>query len=270
MENPFYQQLTQQDFDYIRTVVYNESGIKLSEMKRALVQSRLLRRMRELKINRYDEYCEYLRQNYDDEIENLINCITTNKTEFFREREHFTILQRIVEKELSHKNIRIWSAGCSTGEEAYSIAIVLLESTYTRQFNILATDIDTKVLATAQKGIYSIEAVQTLDESLLKKYFLKGKDQFTGYTKVKDIVKKVIAFQHLNLLDESYRLKGNYDIIFCRNVMIYFDRDAQFRVLKKFYDYLPKGGYLFLGYAESIINANLPFHYVAHSVYQKR
>ncbi len=270
MDTPFYQQLNQQDFDYIRNIVYKESGIKLSEMKRALVQSRLLRRMRELGMHRYEEYCSFLRDNYDDEIENLINCITTNKTEFFREREHFSILQRIVEQELSHKNIVIWSAGCSTGEEAYSIAIVLLESNFKKQFTIIATDIDTKVLHTAQNGIYPLEAVQTLDISLLKKYFLKGKDQYAGYAKVKNFLKEKISFQHLNLLDANYRLKEHFDIIFCRNVMIYFDKDVQSKVLKKFYEYLPKGGYLFLGYAEAIVNASLPFHYVAHSVYQKR
>lgn len=270
MNAPFYQQLSQKDFDYIRNIVYKESGIKLSEMKRALVQSRLLRRMRELGIHHYQEYCNYLRDNYNDEIENLINCITTNKTEFFREREHFSILQRIIEQELSHKNISIWSAGCSTGEEAYSIAIVLHESNFNKQFHIIATDIDTKVLQTAQNGIYPIEAVQVFDVSLLKKYFLKGKEQYDGYAKVKNFLKEKISFQYLNLLDESFNLKGKFDIIFCRNVMIYFDKDVQAKVLQKFYDYLPKGGYLFLGYAEAIVNANLPFHYVAHSVYQKR
>lgn len=270
MGNPFYQQLNQKDFDYIRSIIYKESGIKLSDMKKALVQSRLLRRMRELGINYYEDYCTFLKEHYDEEIENLINCITTNKTEFFREREHFSILQKIAEQELSHKNINIWSAGCSTGEEAYSIAITLLESSFSKNFSILATDIDTRVLHTAQNGIYPIESVQTLDEHLLKKYFLKGKDAFNGFVKVKDICKQKVVFQHLNLLDESYRLNKHFDIIFCRNVMIYFDKDVQAIVLKKFYDYLPKGGYLFLGYAESIVNARVPFHYVAHSVYQKR
>jgi len=270
MNNLYYQQLNQEDFDFIRSIVYKESGIKLSDMKKALVQSRLLRRMREVGINSYDQYCAFLRENYDEEIENLINCITTNKTEFFREREHFTILQRIVEQELSHKNITVWSAGCSTGEEAYSIAIVLLESNFHKQFTIIATDIDTKVLETAKQGIYPLEAVQTLDINLLKKYFLKGKDEYAGYAKVKNFLKEKILFQHLNLLDERYILRGHFDIIFCRNVMIYFDREVQAKVLKKFYDYLPKGGYLFLGYAEAVVSSNLPFHYVAHSVYQKR
>jgi chemotaxis protein methyltransferase CheR len=265
-----YQQLNQRDFDYLRNIIYDEAGIKLSDMKKALVQSRLLRRMREMGISSYDEYCNYLRENYDEEIENLINCITTNKTEFFRESEHFSILQKIVEQELSHKNIAVWSAGCSTGEEAYSIAIVLLESKFNKNFKILATDIDSKVLEIARMGVYPIDAVQTIDINMLKKYFLKGKEQYAGYAKVKDFLKKNISFQHINLLDDNYRLRGYFDIIFCRNVMIYFDKEVQSKVLKKFYDYLPKGGYLFLGYAESIVNINLPFHYVAHSVYQKR
>lgn len=270
MSNPFNKQLSQQDFDFIRNIVYKESGIKLSDMKKALVQSRLLRRMRELHIQSYDEYCNFVRENYDEEVGNLINCITTNKTEFFREKDHFTILQNIVEHEFYQKNIALWSAGCSTGEEAYSIAIAIMESGFKKQFTITATDIDTNVLSTAQDGIYPMDAVHMLDIDLLKKYFLKGKDQYQGYVKVKPILKDKIKFQYLNLLDDNYCPKGNFDIIFCRNVMIYFDKDVQAQVLKKFYEYLPKGGYLFLGYAESIVSSNLPFYYVAHSVYQKR
>ncbi|MGQ9843924.1 MAG: CheR family methyltransferase [Spirochaetota bacterium] len=270
MSNPFNKPLSQHDFDFIRNIVFKESGIKLSDMKKALVQSRLLRRMRELHIQSYDEYCDYVRKNYEEEIGNLINCITTNKTEFFREKDHFSILQDVLEREFCHKNIALWSAGCSTGEEAYSIAIAIMESGFKKQFTITATDIDTNVLSVAQNGIYPMDAVHMFDSNLLKKYFLKGKDQYQGYVKVKPILKDKIVFQHLNLLDDNYRSKKLYDIIFCRNVMIYFDKDVQAQVLKKFYDYLPKGGYLFLGYAESIVSSNVPFYYIAHSVYQKR
>lgn len=268
-------ELGEHDFERFREVIYRESGIKLSPMKKALVQSRLMRRMRELRIGSFEEYYEYLQGNYNAEIIDLINCITTNKTEFFREAAHFDYLRNTVlpqyEKE-KRKELRIWCAGCSTGEEAYTIGITLGE--YYRgkempQIRILATDIDTRVLDTARRGVYRDESVRVMDESLLKRYFLRGTGDNAGYFRVKEDLGRLVTFRRLNLLDDVFPMKKKFNIIFCRNVVIYFDKDSQVKLFKQFYRYLEDDGYLFIGHSETLTSVSELFAFRGKSIYGK-
>ena len=212
--------LKDDEFNLIKDVIYRESGIRLTEMKKALVQARLMKRLRELKLPDYREYCHFLTNNYDREIINLINCITTNKTDFFREPKHFEFLQEVALPELEHsgrKRITIWSAGCSTGAEPYTIAITLREYFAGRsmpEVKILATDIDTQVLRRGEEGIYSYNEVDTINIELLRRYFKRGTGENEGFFKVKDSVQNMISFRRLNLLDDIPD-EGRFDIIFC-------------------------------------------------------
>lgn len=273
--NQIITELNEKDFNLFREVIYRESGINLSPMKKALVQSRLMRRMRELQIRDFNEYYEYLNENYDDERIHLINCITTNKTDFFREAGHFDymkneVLPRYVKE--NRKSIRIWSAGCSTGEEPYTIAISLLEFFKDKtlpDIKILATDIDTKVLETAMEGTYKEETVKVVDREVLRRYALKGVGKNAGYYRMKDSVKKMIYFKRLNLLADTFPLKNKFDIIFCRNVVIYFDRNSQVKLFKQFYNYLNNDGYLFIGHSETLTSVSNLFQFRGRSVYGK-
>ena len=270
------EQLSDRTFKELVRIIYRECGIKLTERKKALVQSRLLKRLRKSEFNTYEEYFVYLKRNYNKEITNLINCITTNKTDFFREEHHFDFLIDSILPELLEENpeeIRIWSAGCSTGEEPYTIAITLLEyfKNKTKKINlkILATDIDTNVLKTAQKGIYKHDVVQDINIEILKKYFLRGKDKNEGYLMVKKKVKDLITFRKLNLLDDIFPMKKKFDIIFCRNVIIYFDKETQISLLHKFHSHLTFDGYLFLGHSESIFGSKDLFTLIGKTIFKR-
>ncbi len=269
-------ELDESQFNLFRDIIYREAGIKLSDMKKALVQSRLLRRLRELQLFSYEEYHEFLQENYNEEIINLINCITTNKTEFFREARHFDFMHQVVLPEyerMKKRTLRIWCAGCSTGEEPYTIAITLLEYYRDKQvpdIKILATDIDTRVLEIAQEGRYKKEILEMLNVDMLRRYFMRGKEVNIGFYRVKDHVKKYIFFRRLNLLNDTYPMKNQFDIIFCRNVIIYFDKDTQQRLFAQFHRYLKDDGYLFLGHSESLTDENNRFVFQGNSIYRKK
>lgn len=266
--------LSDRDFEFFRGVIYKESGIRLSDIKRALVQARLMKRLRELKITDYHEYSEYLKNNYNEEVVHLINCITTNKTEFFREPYHFEYLEKMIlpQLERNKKEIRIWSAGCSTGEEPCTIVITLLEYYRNRampHIKLLATDIDTRVLDTAVRGIYSEDAVRIVPLEILRRYFLQScRGNKTVYM-VKERVRELVHFRRLNLLDEELPMKRTFDVIFCRNVFIYFDNLSKKKVLRHFHRYLSDDGYLFMGHAEIISDAKELFKIEKKSIYQK-
>ncbi len=268
-------ELTDDEFDYFRHTIYKESGINLTDLKRALVQSRLIRRLRALQLSSFHEYQSYLKNNYDEEIDNFINVITTNKTDFFRENKHFEYMKNVIFPEfekLNKKKIRIWSAGCSTGEEPYSIAITCQEYYKDRKdidCKILATDIDTNVVDFASNGIYKNETVNVIDEKLLKKYFLKGTGENSGKYKTKPILQDMIVFKKLNLLDDVFPMKGKFDIIFCRNVIIYFDRDTQSKLFEKFSRYISDNGYLFIGHSENLTGVSVKFKNIGHTIYKK-
>ncbi|MGL4370626.1 MAG: CheR family methyltransferase, partial [Spirochaetota bacterium] len=252
------QELSDDEFNYFRGIVYSETGINLSEMKRSLLQSRLLRRLRKLSLERYSQYREYLEENYSAELIDFINAITTNKTDFFREEQHFDFMTETVLPGLvaaDKKRIRIWSAGCSTGEEPYSIAITIREFFGESSFpdiKILATDIDTQVIEKGMSGIYKEDSLQGMDTAVARKYFLKGTGSNAGLFRVKDSIRSLITFNRLNLLDFNYPMKGKFDIIFCRNVVIYFDKPTQKKLFEYMYEFLDDEGYLCVGHSENL------------------
>jgi chemotaxis protein methyltransferase CheR len=267
-------EIGEEEFEFFRGVVHSESGIKLTDMKKALVQARLTKRIRELKLGGFRDYYEYMKSNYSSELTNLINCITTNKTDFFREHKHFDYMRNAVLPEFEmagKKKLRIWSAGCSTGEEAYSIAITLLEhyKNSMPDIRILASDIDTQVLDKAEAGVYRAETLSDVDISILKKYFCRGRGENKNLFKVKDSAKSLIRFRWINLLDAAYPMKNKFDMIFCRNVIIYFDRDFQQKLFERLHSYLSDDGYLFMGHSETLTGLSSKFTSAGNSIYRK-
>jgi chemotaxis protein methyltransferase CheR len=268
-------ELNENEFLKFRELIYSEAGIKLSDLKRALVQARLSRRMRFLGLTSYEDYYEYLIDNYDDEKYQFINAITTNKTDFFRECRHFEFMKETCLPEfdrMGKKKIRIWSAGCSTGEEAYSVSIVLKEYYANRtdiDIKVLSTDIDTNVLEKGRDGIYAYDRVSDIDINLLRKYFYRGTCDNEGVFKVKECIRDLVFFRRLNLLENVYPMKNKFDIIFCRNVIIYFDKATQAKLFNKLSDYLDDHGYLFIGHSENITGITNKFSLIGHTIYRK-
>lgn len=267
--------LSDEDFYKLRDIIYNEAGIKLGDVKKILMQSRLIKRLRELKLDDFSEYHNYLINNYEVEKINFINAITTNKTDFFRENDHFEFMKNSVLPEFEKKReneLRIWSAGCSTGEEPYTIAITLFEYFQGRpapEFLILATDIDTQVLGKAQEGSYTAEHLADVDSKYLKNYFLRYSSDKGDFYRVKDQLKKVVYFRRLNLLQDEYPMKKKFDIIFCRNVIIYFDRETQKKLFDKYHKYLKDDGYLLIGHSENITSITDKFTLAGRTIYKK-
>jgi chemotaxis protein methyltransferase CheR len=269
-------QLGDAEFDFIRHVVGENAGIVLGPNKRQLVQGRLARRLRELGLPSYESYCEYLRDAGPEELVGLINAITTNVTSFFRENHHFEALSSYMLPEAMKRNsasrrIRIWSAGCSTGEEPHCLAMVaaeVLPSSPRYDFKILATDIDSDVVAAATAGIYPIDRMSSVSPERLKRYFQKGSGQHEGCAVAKQDLKSMITFRPLNLL-HTWPMKGPFDVIFCRNVMIYFDQPTREKLVNRFSELLTPGGYLCIGHSESIHAGSAPFKLVGKTIYRR-
>lgn len=268
-------QISDKDFVRFRELIYREAGINLSDAKKALLQARLTRRIRHLGIETFSEYYDYLIANPEDEMVNFINALTTNKTEFFRESRHFHFMIEDALPEfdtMGLDTLRIWSAGCSSGQEPYTIAMSLSEyynGIKKPDIKILATDIDTQMLEKAESGIYPEEQVAEIEDQLLRKYFMKGVGSNHGAYRVKDFLKKLISFRRLNLLDEKYPMKRKFDIIFCRNVVIYFDKPTQKMLFNRLGDNLADHGYLFIGHSENILNITDRFRLIGNTIYQK-
>ena len=271
-------ELTEADFIKFSRLVYDHSGINLSESKKELVKARLGKRIRKGKFQSFGEYYSHVINDQSGmEMILLLDSISTNFTHFFRENHHFEYLRNQIVPQIkerrgrTQKRIRIWSAGCSSGEEPYSIAITLLESLnpgFDWDLKILATDISTKVLTNAQTGIYLKEKIQALSPSLTKKYFLRGENQWQNYVKVKSSLKSVVQFQRLNLMD-PFLFNESFDCIFCRNVMIYFDKKTRENLVNRIYEHLEKEGVLFIGHSESLTGIEHPFAYVKPAIYKK-
>lgn len=261
---------TQSDFERVRKLIYKHAGISLSTSKQNMVYSRLARRLRATGFESFDEYLDYLERGNPEEWEAFTNALTTNLTAFFREQHHFPILGRHVEKRNNHDKIQLWCSASSTGEEPYSMAMAMVQAfkSYTPPVHILATDLDTNVLAKAQMGIYSLDKLEKLPKEKLKQFFLKGKGPHAGSARVRPELRNMITFRQLNLLDNSWPIRGPFDAIFCRNVMIYFDKQTQYRILKKFVPLLASDGLLFAGHSESFQHAVDLFKLREKTVYE--
>lgn len=264
------------EFEFIRHVVAQNAGIVLGANKRQLVQGRLGRRLRELGLSSYLDYCDHVRDAGPEELVGLINALTTNVTAFFRENHHFEALASYMLPEAMQRNagtrrIRIWSAGCSSGEEPYCLAMIaneVIPDAARWDTRILATDIDSNVIATGQRAIYPLERLGAISPARLRACFRKGRGEWAGHAMVKPEVRERVAFRVLNLLDR-WPMNGPFDIIFCRNVMIYFDQKTREKLVRRFADLLTQDGYLCIGHSESIHQGHAPLRLVGKTIYRK-
>lgn len=270
-------ELSDKDFEKMRRLIYEECGINLTPAKKELVKARLSKRLRIGQFKSFHDYYEYvLNDTSGKELILLLDSIVTNFTFFFREPKHFEYLKanflpEILSKKNAEKKLNFWSAGCSSGEEAYSIIMTLLEAIenpFLWKIHVLATDLSTRALKTAAAGIYLKEKVRDLPPLIIKKYFLKGNQQWADYVKVKDQLKQYVRFQRLNLM-EPFSFTEPFDCIFCRNVMIYFDKEKQRSLVNRFYECLLPGGILIIGHAESLAGIPHQFKYLKPSIYKK-
>lgn len=245
------------DFEKIRRVIYQMAGISLSDSKKQLVYSRLARRLRALKLPDFSAYLNYMNES-EEEQEEFINALTTNLTAFFREPHHFDILANHANKLKTQKRrLRIWCSASSTGEEPYSIAMTMAEvyGTYDPPVDIIASDIDSNVLREASSGIYSLQRLESLSLERKKQFFQRGKGSNSGKARVVEALRDLISFQKINLLEEHWAVQGPFDVIFCRNVMIYFDKATQLKLLERMVKLLRPDGLYIAGHSESFSQA---------------
>jgi len=264
--------LNEKHFNKISELVYQSSGINLKKGKEALVRARLMKRLRAIGMKSVEDYMDYIEDAEGAyELTSLIDVMTTNKTSFFREVEHFNFLRDTILPELERSRLRFWSAACSSGEEPYSLAVLLrdcIANIDTKDVLILATDISRRMLEKAHSAVYSEQMLRTLPPLYQKKYFKKLDNQRTGLHRVTDDVRKMIRLAWLNLLD-PWPMKGPFNVIFCRNVMIYFDRPTQQTLINRFWEILEPGGYLFVGHSEGLSAITHNFQYVRPAIYCK-
>lgn len=268
-------ELNDQHFSKLCNLVYKHTGIALTEAKRELVKRRFSPRIRELGLRGFSEYCDLIDQKGGSELTLFTNAITTNLTSFFRESHHFDYLKNEIlpnfYRKHGHRKLRIWSAGCSTGEEVYSIAISLREALLDIDrwdIKILATDIDTDILHQASRGIYEAKRLEAFPSDWISKWFKKGRGANAGRYQAKQSLKDLVYFQHLNLI-EPWPIRNKFDVIFCRNVIIYFDFDTKKKLVERFYKVQNDGDYLFLGHSENLHNTHIDYELIGKSMYVK-
>jgi len=270
------------DFKQLRKLVYDEAGIHLPDGKRALCEARLARRLRELGLHSYEQYCELLQSaDNGDERVHMLNCITTNETHFFREPKHFELLEKTVFPRFSAlagkgampRRVRVWSAACSSGEEPYTLAMCLLgafppESGW--EIDLFASDLSTRMLERAIDATWPIDKAKEIPERYLKRFMLRGVGPQEGKLRCGPALRQLVRFSRVNLNQPPYPLAGSFDLIFCRNVLIYFDAQSRQRVIDQLIDRLSPRGYLFVGHSESLHNTTRRLSLVAPSVYVRR
>ncbi len=267
--------LSDAEFDRLRRLVHEHTGIALSDSKRELVYGRLVRRLRGLGLQSFTEYCQVLERGPAEELQELTNAITTNLTSFFRENHHFEqlageVLPHLARAPAAKRRLRIWSAGCSTGEEPYSLAIMLREaSEQLRNWDVklLATDIDSNVLATAAAGVYREDRFQGMSPQRLQRWFTPAAGR-PGHLAARDELKSVISFKQLNLLGD-WPMRGPFDVIFCRNVVIYFDKDTQRTLFDRMAALQAPGAWLFVGHSENLFSITSRYKLTARTVYRR-
>jgi chemotaxis protein methyltransferase CheR len=271
-------EMTDADFGKISRLVYEVCGINLTESKKELLKARLGKVIRQGAFRSFRDYCEHvLNDSSGEELVCLLDAVSTNFTSFFRESQHFDYLRNeflpeaVDRKKGQGNKLRFWSAGCSSGEEPYSLAIAVLESLdYPESWDlkVLSTDLSSKVLKVAAAGIYPQERIRSIPVPVVRKYFLKGENEWKGYVKVKSSLKKHISFERLNLM-ETFSFSESFDCIFCRNVMIYFDKPTQAALLGRFFRYLSPGGAFLIGHSESLAGIQHSFRYIKPAIYRK-
>jgi chemotaxis protein methyltransferase CheR len=264
---------TRGDFERVRGLIYKRAGISLADSKQEMVYSRLARRLRATGIASFANYLDDLESNRrPDEWESFVNALTTNLTSFFREAHHFPLLAEHALKARRQQGtpLTVWCSAASTGEEPYSIAMTLCEAfnTLTPPVNIIATDIDTNVLATASAGVYPRERVEKLEADRLRRFFLKGKGAQEGLVRVRPELRQLVTFRQLNLLSDDWQVRGPFDVIFCRNVMIYFDKATQRKILGRFVPLMKPDGLLFAGHSENFLYVSDALRLRGKTVYE--
>ncbi len=275
-------QMSDKVFVRLSEFIRDSCGIKLPPAKKTMLEGRLHKRLRALRIESFERYCEFLFNSSGSESEyiHMIDAVTTNKTDFFREPDHFDYLFERVLPELvrlqgsgTRKKLNVWSAACSTGEEPYTLAMVLSEFAQGCpgfSFSILATDISTAVLEKARSGIYEHDRVIPVPMELRKKYLLKSREKDKGLVRIAPELRNLVQFGRLNFLEEEYGIEEPMAIVFCRNVLIYFDRPTQEKLVNRLSQHLISGGYLFVGHSESLHGMDLPLAQTATTIYRKQ
>lgn len=266
--------LSAAEFDLLSGFIYENYGIKMPQAKKTLLQCRLQKRLRILNMESFDQYIDYVfsPEGQEKELQHMTDVVTTNKTDFFREPAHFEFLKELdwtdfLGGDPAGKAVKAWSSACSTGEEPYTLAMVLQELKL--NYQILASDLSAEVLQKASAAVYAADKTAPIPLLYKQKYLLKHKDPKKAIHRVGPELRKKVQFKHLNLMDEYYDIQGKFDLIFCRNVLIYFDRQTQERVIRKLCSHLREGGYLFIGHSESLNDLKLPLRQVKSTIFRK-
>ncbi|MDP1672414.1 MAG: CheR family methyltransferase [Burkholderiales bacterium] len=257
------------DFERVRKLIYGYAGISLSSAKRDMVYSRLSRRLRQLDLESFGAYLDHVESGDAEECEAFTNALTTNLTSFFREAHHFPIFAEHIQRAGATHPQTVWCSAASTGEEPYSIAMTAVETfgSFSPPVRILASDVDTNVLDTAHTGVYSEDRVEKLDPKRVQRFFKRGTGANAGKVRVRDELRNLVTFRRINLLEDSWPMRGLFDVIFCRNVMIYFDKPTQLTILERFAPLMRSDGLLFAGHSESFHNAAHLFRLRGKTVY---
>ncbi|MFO7842828.1 MAG: protein-glutamate O-methyltransferase [Bacteroidales bacterium] len=276
----FNAKMNSDDFDRLSKFIFQQCGIKMPPAKKIMLQSRLQKRLRELKITSFKEYADFVFS--DDgqkkEIIHMLDVVSTNKTDFYREPVHFdfltnNILPEFISINNFNRSFKVWSAGCSSGEEPYTIAITLNEfaKNNTRfDFSILGTDISSQILQKAVLGVFKEERIVNIPLETKKKYFLRSKNRESRTVRVVKELRNKVEYRRLNFMDDNYSISDVYDVIFCRNVLIYFNRETQEKVINKLCYKLKKGGYLFIGHSESILGMDVPLEQIKPTIFRRK
>lgn len=268
------------DFNRLSRFIHETCGIRMTPAKKTMLEARLQKRLRSLGMRSFADYLNYLfsAAGEKEEVVLMIDQVTTNKTDFFREPDHFDYLSQVVLPQWVRRTphggrpLRVWSAGCSTGEEPYTLAMVLqefAEGSPGLDYRILATDISTRVLEKAHQAIYPEERAHPVPQHLKRKYFLRSRDLSAGLVRITPALREKVRFRHLNFMADDFGLREEQDIIFCRNVIIYFDRPTQERLLRRLCRHMSPGGHLFMGHSETLSGLDVPLTAVYPTVYRK-
>lgn len=262
---------TNADFDRVQDMIYKRAGISLHDGKHAMVYSRLSRRLRETGYQSFREYLSWLDSTDSPEWQEFVNALTTNLTSFFREHHHFEIFADLLKSKPEGSPWKVWCSASSTGEEPYSIVMTALESLGARaNFSLTASDIDSKVLASAAQGVYRMDGLKGIDSNRMQRFFLRGKGSNDGFTRVKPELRAKIEFLMVNLIRDDWPFKDAFDAVFCRNVMIYFDAPTQRQVLERIHRVMKPGALLFVGHAENFSDSRDLFVLKGKTVYERR